>query len=172
MRKIVSASIMTFLLCFFTSINKDPDIKSVNTNINNIPVSVEYKISTEKKHEPYHGAADIYSADAKTLKNLSLVNYSTKTSNVADEETAVKIAVTAFSEIYEDCLDEMPFEVYFNTNANAWIVHGTLPEDWVGGVALIAIERYWESIVAYAYKIRTAVGFARLMTGEQCPEKH
>jgi|GEM_PF-6263232 len=138
---IVFVSIIGFLLYSFISRNENLEIKSVNTNINNISVSVKYKISTEKEYEPYHGAADIYSADAKTLKNLSLVNYSTKISNVTDEETAVKIAVTAFSEIYEDCLDEMPFEVYFNTNANAWIVHGTLPEGWDGGVASIAIER-------------------------------
>lgn len=88
------------------------------------------------------GNPDFYIATAKELKRQSLVNYEKKQGTVPDEKTAISVAEKVLDEIYENCSKtEQPFEVFFNTRANAWIVNGTLPISHLGGTGYIAIEK-------------------------------
>lgn len=61
---------------------------------------------------------------------------------IADEETAVMLAAQIFTEVFDHfCVrNERPFKVYFNENANAWVVRGTLAEGRLGGVACIVLD--------------------------------
>ena len=104
--------------------------------------AVEFKTSTDSTYEPSSASGDIYHASIDDLKKLDLVHYSKTFGTVENEKEAVTIATKVFDEIYHDCSKtEAPFIVHFNDIANAWIVHGTLPENMMGGVASIAISK-------------------------------
>lgn len=114
--------------------------KAISIDINNKATWVEYKMSSHDKYEL--GSIDLYSVNAETLRKKSGVKYTSSVSNLTYAGSAVKVAAKAFTNIYKDCLEkEIPFQVFFNKNANAWIVHGTLPKGWAGGVGMIAIEK-------------------------------
>lgn len=60
---------------------------------------------------------------------------------VPDEKTAIRIAEAIWSAIYgEDKIQsEKPFVASLKNGV--WTVHGSLPKDWVGGVAIAEISR-------------------------------
>lgn len=99
----------------------------------------DYRVSSENSYVPYIGAVDIYSASREELAKLDLCEYSGAFGEVKNEEEAAQIAAKVVKEVYGN--DESPYIVKFNENANAWIVHGSLPPFHLGGVASIAIDK-------------------------------
>ena len=99
----------------------------------------DYWVSKEESYIPYTGAADIYNASREELIALDLVNYPDAFGEVKSEKEAFQIAAKVVEEVYET--DESPYIVKLNENANAWIVHGSLPWFHFGGVSSVAIDR-------------------------------
>jgi len=61
---------------------------------------------------------------------------------VPDEETATKIAEAIWLSIYgERIYNRLPFKADYNEKDDCWIVTGTLPENWAGGVPEIKIRK-------------------------------
>lgn len=61
---------------------------------------------------------------------------------VPDEQAALQVAETYLVGIYgQRVLDERPFCTIFDERKNTWVIHGTLPPDYVGGVASITIRK-------------------------------
>ena len=98
-----------------------------------------YWVSREDSFIPYSGAVDLYNASREELKESSFCDYTEKFGEVKNAKQAAKIAAKVIKEIYEN--DEYPYIVKFNANANAWIVHGSLPLFHLGGVASVAIDK-------------------------------
>lgn len=61
---------------------------------------------------------------------------------VPDEKTAIKIAVAIWEPIYgeKQIADEKPYQARLDANG-IWTVEGSLPEGWVGGVAIAEIAK-------------------------------
>ena len=72
------------------------------------------------------------------LKNCEH-NYFPEKGCVPDSATAIKIALAILTPIYgKETIDfEQPFHAVLNDSV--WVVYGSLPEGWVGGVAIIEI---------------------------------
>ena len=68
-------------------------------------------------------------------------NYMPENGYVPDEETAVKIAVAVWIPIYgkEQIESEKPYNA--ELKENIWHVSGSLPEGWLGGVAIAEIDK-------------------------------
>jgi hypothetical protein len=68
-------------------------------------------------------------------------NYKPASGYVPDAETAVKIAVAVWEPIYgkETIAGEKPYQA--KLVKGVWIVEGSLPEGWKGGVALAEISK-------------------------------
>ena len=98
-----------------------------------------YRLSKEDSYFPYSGSIDIYSASREELIELDLCDYPKAFGKVESEKEAAQIAAEVIKEVYEN--DESPYIVKFNENADAWIVHGSLPWLSMGGVASVAIDR-------------------------------
>jgi hypothetical protein len=114
--------------------------RSVNVNLSDGTKQVNYLVDTEKSYRPYSGCIDIYKASSSDIESADLAKYEKEFGEVKDESTAIKVASIVITDIKEDCLTiETPFKLKFNKNANAWIIHGTLPSGWAGGVISIAI---------------------------------
>ena len=61
---------------------------------------------------------------------------------VPNEETAIKIAETIWFPIYGDGIySKQPFKAVYNTKEKCWYVSGTLPENTIGGVPEIKINK-------------------------------
>jgi hypothetical protein len=61
---------------------------------------------------------------------------------VPDAKTAIRIAVAVWEPIYgeEQIAGEKPYTARLSTNG-VWIVEGTLPKGYVGGVAIAEIAK-------------------------------
>ena len=68
-------------------------------------------------------------------------NYKPKEGYVPDEETAIQIAVAVWMPIYgeKQIEGEKPYRAKLNNGI--WTVEGTLPDEWVGGVAVVEIAK-------------------------------
>jgi hypothetical protein len=61
---------------------------------------------------------------------------------VPDETTAISIAEAVWLPIYGDKIyKEQPFVAEYDSKKGYWYVHGTLPENTIGGVVEIKISR-------------------------------
>jgi hypothetical protein len=58
---------------------------------------------------------------------------------VKDEKTAIKIAEATLEPIYGDLSNEKPLIANYDSTRKVWIVTGTLPDGYLGGVAEIII---------------------------------
>ncbi|MDR0766852.1 MAG: YbbC/YhhH family protein [Methanosarcinales archaeon] len=63
------------------------------------------------------------------------------TDAVPDEETALKIAEAVLVSAYGENVLLQPLNVRYNESKKAWVVTGTLPYGWVGGVPVIVIRK-------------------------------
>lgn len=97
-----------------------------------------YRVSKDDSYIPHTGAVDLYTASREELTGQDLCQYSGTFGEVKDAKAASKIAAQVIKEVYDN--DEYPYIVKYNQNANAWIVHGSLPLFQVGGVASVAID--------------------------------
>jgi hypothetical protein len=81
--------------------------------------------------------AGVFMFAAETTKH----NFKPKDGYVPDARTAIKIAVAVWEPIYgaEKIADEKPYRA--RLNKGVWIVEGSLPEGWIGGVALAEISK-------------------------------
>ena len=85
---------------------------------------------------------DLVCCTEEELREFTQHNYPKSFGKITNETQAYKIAIEVASEIYtsHDCRkNESPFEVFYNDTAEAWIVVGTLPKDYHGGVLYVAI---------------------------------
>ncbi len=98
-----------------------------------------YKTDTKDTYIPCDGAIDIYNASKEELIKQDFCKYDKTFGEVKNEKKAVEIARKVIMEVYKN--DEKPYIVKFNKNANSWIVNGSLPPLYLGGVASIAIEK-------------------------------
>jgi len=75
---------------------------------------------------------------AETAKH----NFKPKDGYVPDAKTAIKIAVAVWEPIYgeKQIAGEKPYRANLDTNG-LWIVEGSLPEGWDGGVAIAEIAK-------------------------------
>lgn len=122
------------LICIFFLI-----FSSCKSSINS---KIRYTVITASTIEPHSNSVDIYNASQEEIRKMDLVHYSKKFGQVNTEREAVDIAAVVFDEIYSNCSkEEQPFTVYFNKNADAWIVQGTLKKNKLGGVASTAIDK-------------------------------
>ena len=61
---------------------------------------------------------------------------------VPDEETALKIAESVLVSVYgDDVLLKNPFNATFDDSRRVWVIVGSLPEGYVGGVPEIVIRK-------------------------------
>lgn len=61
---------------------------------------------------------------------------------VADENTALIIADAVLRSVYGDVIDnEKPFNIKLVENDTVWLISGTLPTGYLGGVAYIKISK-------------------------------
>jgi len=69
-------------------------------------------------------------------------SFTPKEGFVPDAKTAIKIAVAVWEPIYgeEKIAGEKPYQARLETNG-IWIVEGSLPKGWVGGVAVAEIAK-------------------------------
>jgi hypothetical protein len=68
-------------------------------------------------------------------------NYKPKEGYVPDEKTAIRIAVAVWIPIYgeKEIEKEKPYQA--KLDKGVWTVEGSLPEDWLGGVAVAEIAK-------------------------------
>ena len=101
---------------------------------------------------------DLVSCTTEELKLFRVIEYPEKFGEVETAKRAYEVAVTVFSHTYEnyhDCVKyDSPFEVFFNTNADAWIVKGTNDNPNLhSGVGYVGISREnGEIIMLFHYK--------------------
>ena len=70
---------------------------------------------------------------------------------VPDEETALRIAEAVLVLVYGEDVLSQPFNVTFDASKNVWVVTGTLPEGWDGGVPEIVIRKRDSMIMAVSH---------------------
>ena len=101
----------------------------------------KYWVTKEDNYYPYHGAIDVYNASREELIEFDLCGYTKSFSEVKNERQAAEIANEVIKEVYGK--EEYPYIVKFNENANAWVVHGSLPRRifQLGGVGTVAIDK-------------------------------
>lgn len=134
--------ILISLLMVSLLANCESNTQTRNSVSSNGTKEIKYIKATDKSYILGVDKIDIYTASEVDLENLSLVKYDKSFGDIKDESSAASIAAKVFSEVYKDCPEkEIPFQVKYNQNAEAWIVHGTLPESMVGGVGEIAIKK-------------------------------
>ena len=70
---------------------------------------------------------------------------------VPDDKTAIKIAEAMLSPIYgeKQIEGERPFHAILNENI--WTISGSLPEGYVGGVAVIRVDKRTGKILSYIH---------------------
>lgn len=93
----------------------------------------------------YSGGSDLYHASREELIGMSLCDYHEASGKVETAKEAAEIAEKIIKEAYGN--DESPYIVKYNENADAWIVHGSLPLFHVGGVANVAIDKETGEII-------------------------
>ncbi len=101
----------------------------------------KYWVTKEETYYPYYGAIDVYNASREELIEFDLCGYTKSFSEVKNERQAAEIANEVIKEVYGE--EEYPYIVKFNENANAWVVHGSLPRRFfqLGGVGTVAIDK-------------------------------
>ena len=102
-------------------------------------LSKDYWVSTKDNFIPYAGGIDIYNASREELIELDLCDYPGVFGEVKNEKEACQVAEKVIKEVYQN--DEYPYIVKYNKNANAWIVSGSRPLFYLGGIASIAIDK-------------------------------
>ncbi|MES2393206.1 MAG: NTF2 fold immunity protein [Acidobacteriota bacterium] len=70
---------------------------------------------------------------------------------IPDEKTAIRVAEAVLSPIYgeDKIIGERPFHAQLENGI--WTVSGSLPDGWVGGVAIIRIDQRTGKIISYIH---------------------
>lgn len=69
--------------------------------------------------------------------------------NVTESKDVKKKAEKIWLDIYgESITKKKPYEVYFDSKSQVWLVKGTLPYNWYGGVPYILIEAKTGKVLA------------------------
>jgi hypothetical protein len=101
-----------------------------------------------KSHRTILGKSNAEQELKSALSDKSKYNLiNKKTSIIKDSLTAINVAESVLFSIYgeDNITKQRPYEVYLISKH--WIICGTLPEDWKGGVFLIIIDARDSKIV-------------------------
>jgi len=83
----------------------------------------------------------LYTVDAETLRSYSEVAYKENVPAPANAKEAAQTGASILDTEYDNWSESKSVLVHFNKEANAWIVHGQLPDRYSAGkVGVIAIE--------------------------------
>ncbi|MBF9140769.1 YbbC/YhhH family protein [Hymenobacter properus] len=99
--------------------------------------------SQSRKEHSMHGIEYAKKELQESLKNKSLHNVvSTNKLLVSDSSTAVQVLEPIIFHIYgkEDIVKQRPYEI--NLIDNYWVMSGTLPKGWLGGVFMIIMDAH------------------------------
>jgi len=72
---------------------------------------------------------------------------------IPDEKTAKEVAKSILIPIYgkKDIKEQMPFEVIYDSEYDAWVISGTLKSNMIGGVATIIIQKSDGKVLAVSH---------------------
>jgi hypothetical protein len=103
----------------------------------------EYKFEEDNDNsgDLYLFSGSFYKVDADTLLSYSEKVYLDKVSIPSNAMDAAQIGASILDKEYEEWSESKTVVAHFNKLANAWIIHGQLPNRYsTGNIGVIAIE--------------------------------
>jgi hypothetical protein len=68
---------------------------------------------------------------------------------ISNEQDAIKYSVQVWNQVYGDAIkDYKPYKVSFDQKSDIWLVEGSLPNNMVGGVPYILIQKSSGKVLA------------------------
>jgi len=133
--RIGTISILSFIMC------------SCNSNRNS-EVEVQEKRMIQEDLNP---ATDIFSkyGISEEVSEEVFTNFDI----IPDEKTAKEVAKSILIPIYgkKNIKEQMPFEVIYDSEYDAWMISGTLKSNMIGGVATIIIQKSDGKVLAVSH---------------------
>lgn len=103
---------------------------------------IEYGlVERDLDDESLIGRFELYFADRDTLIQQNRVGEDIVFGELPDEHAAANAIFPYLAEHYAFILDESPFAISYNPIAEAWIIEGTLPPGYLGGVMYFALAK-------------------------------
>lgn len=116
--------------------------KKSKSTVHQKETTIEYGlVERDLDDETLFGRYELYFADRDALIERSRVGEDVVLGELPDEHAAANAIFLYLAEYYPLILEESPFAISYNPIAEAWIIEGTLPSGWVGGVTYIALAK-------------------------------
>ncbi|GEC93621.1 MULTISPECIES: NTF2 fold immunity protein [Brevibacillus] len=118
------------------------DKKKSKRNVHQKEKFIEYGfVERDLYDEKLFGRFELYFADRDTLLQQDRFGDEMAFGELADEHAVATAIFSYLAEHYSQFLEESPFAISYNPIAEAWIIEGTLPPGWLGGVIYIALAK-------------------------------
>ncbi|QDS36377.1 NTF2 fold immunity protein [Brevibacillus brevis] len=116
--------------------------KKSKCNIHQKEKVIEYGfVERDLYDEKLYGRFELYFADRDTLLQQDRFGDEVAFGELTDEHAVATAIFSYLAEHYSPFLKETPFAISYNPIAEAWIIEGTLPPGWLGGVIYIALAK-------------------------------
>ncbi|MED1800460.1 NTF2 fold immunity protein [Brevibacillus porteri] len=118
------------------------DKKKSKRNVQQKEKVIEYGfVERDLYDENLYGRFELYFADRDTLLQQDRFGDEIAFGELIDEHAVATAIFSYLAEHYSPFLKEAPFAISYNPIAEAWIIEGTLPPGWLGGVIYIALAK-------------------------------
>ena len=118
------------------------DKKKSKRNVHQKEKVIEYGfVERDLYDESLYGRFELYFADRDTLLQQDRFGVEVAFGELTDEHAVATAIFSYLAEHYSPFLEETPFAISYNPFAEAWIIEGTLPPGWLGGVIYIALAK-------------------------------
>ncbi|WP_028591159.1 NTF2 fold immunity protein [Paenibacillus massiliensis] len=119
------------------------DKKKSKTKVHQRDKKVEYAlVKRDIENEQLIGRFELYFADIDTLIKQDRIKADVAFGELIDEHAVAKALFPYVAEHYPYILEDSPFAISYNPVAEAWIIEGTLPPGYMGGVFYIALAKH------------------------------
>ncbi|MFG0216640.1 NTF2 fold immunity protein [Brevibacillus porteri] len=116
--------------------------KKSKRNVHQKEKVIEYGfVERDLYDENLYGRFELYFADRDTLLQQDRFGDEVAFGELTDEHAVATAIFSYLAEHYSPFLEETPFAISYNPIAEAWIIEGTLPPGWLGGVIYIALTK-------------------------------
>ncbi|MDR0267299.1 NTF2 fold immunity protein [Paenibacillus sp.] len=116
--------------------------KKSKSNVYQKEKVIEYGfVERDLDDENLYGRFELYFADRDTLIQENRFGDETAFGELIDVHAVATAIFPYLAEYYPRFLEETPFAISYNPIAEAWIIEGTLPPGYFGGVIYIALAK-------------------------------
>lgn len=117
--------------------------KKSKTKLYHKDKNVEYAlVERDIEDEQLIGRFELYFADIDSLIKRDRMGAVVAFGELIDEHAVARALFPYVAEHYPYILEESPFAISYNPVAEAWIIEGTLPPGYMGGVFYMAIAKH------------------------------